>query len=199
MQLWYTPGYRGVEITVMKRTILLAADGKLVGEIHVPPFRDMPEGIMWGRRFFVPDPEYEGEEDVEYYREGLLWVAPPAVVGWWMAPALAVAGIGGGWVITPNTTMTLRCVPVTMAGSAGGALQTGQRIGGAIGTAALPGVFYAMLAMNGRDYPMAAAIAVAVAVASIVVALGVAVAEWQAGKRRGDTPCGPPEHLPETP
>jgi MFS family permease len=129
----------------------------------------------------------------------ILWVAPPAVVGWWMAPALAVAGIGGGWVITPNTTMTLRCVPVTMAGSAGGALQTGQRIGGAIGTAALPGVFYAILAMNGRDYPMAAAIAVAVAVVSIVAALGVAVGEWQAGKHRGETPCGPPEHLPDTP
>ena len=55
-----------------------------------------------------------------------------------------------------------------------------------------------MLAMNGGNYPMAAAIAVAVAVASIVVALGVAVAEWQAGKRRAETPCGPPDHLPDT-
>ena len=63
-----------------------------------------------------------------------------------------------------------------MAGSAGGALQTGQRIGAAIGTAALPGVFYALLAANGRNYPLAAAIALGVAVASIVVALGVAVA-----------------------
>jgi EmrB/QacA subfamily drug resistance transporter len=129
----------------------------------------------------------------------IVWVATPEVVGWWMAPALAVAGIGGGWVIAPNTTMTLRCVPVAMAGSAGGALQTGQRIGGAIGTAALPGVFYAMLAMNGRDYPMAAAAAVAVAVVSIVVALGVAVGEWRAAARRGDMPCGPPDHIPETP
>jgi EmrB/QacA subfamily drug resistance transporter len=129
----------------------------------------------------------------------IVWVAAPAVVGWWMAPALAVAGIGGGWVITPNTTMTLRCVPVTMAGSAGGALQTGQRIGGAIGTAALPGVFYAVLAMNGEDYPMAAATAVAVAVVSIVAALVVAIVEWQAARRRGETPCGPPHHLPETP
>jgi hypothetical protein len=31
-----------------------------------------------------------------------------ADVGWWMAPTLLIAGIGGGWVITPNTTMTLR-------------------------------------------------------------------------------------------
>jgi MFS family permease len=127
----------------------------------------------------------------------ILPVAPPSAVGWWMAPALLVAGIGGGWVIAPNTTMTLRCVPVTMAGSAGGALQTGQRIGGAIGTAALPGVFYALLAVNGRDFRQAAALTVAGAIVSIVVALGVGVWEWRAGARRGETPCGPPEDLSE--
>ena len=54
-----------------------------------------------------------------------------------------------------------------------------------------------MLAANGRNYPQAAAITVGVAVASILVALVVAVAEWQAGKRRGDSPCGPPEHIPD--
>ena len=127
----------------------------------------------------------------------IVWRAPSTAVGWWMAPTLLIAGIGGGWVVTPNTTLTLQCVPVTMAGSAGGALQTGQRIGGAIGTAALPGVFYALLAANGRDYPQAAAITLGVAVASILVALAVAVAEWRAGKRRGDSPCGPPEHIPD--
>ena len=44
---------------------------------------------------------------------------------------------------------------------------------------------------------MAAAVALAAAVVSIVVALGVAVGEWRAGKRRGDTPCGPPDHIPD--
>ena len=124
-------------------------------------------------------------------------VAPPTTVGWWMAPTLLIAGIGGGWVISPNTTLTLHCVPVAMAGSAGGALQTGQRIGAAIGTAALPGIFYALLAANGRNYPQAAAITLGVAVASILVALAVAVTEWRAGKRRGDSPCGAPEHIPD--
>ncbi len=124
-------------------------------------------------------------------------IAPATSVGWWMAPTLLIAGIGGGWVIAPNTTMTLRCVPVSMAGSAGGALQTGQRIGGAIGTAALPGVFYALLAANGRDFGLAAAISLAAAVVSLVVALGVAIGEWQAGRRRGETPCGPAEHIPD--
>src|SRR4029079_12893050 len=123
--------------------------------------------------------------------------APPTAVGWWMAPTLLVAGIGGGWVISPNTTLTLHCVPVAMAVSAGGALQTGHRIGAAIGTAALPGIFYALLAASRRNYPQAAAITLGVAVASILVALVVAVAEWRAGERRGDSPCGPPEHIPD--
>lgn len=127
----------------------------------------------------------------------LVRVAPAASVGWWIAPALLVGGIGGGWVIVPNTTLTLRCVPVAMAGSAGGALQTGQRIGGAIGTAALPGIFYAVLAATGRDYPVAASIALGVAVASLVVALAVGIAEWRAGAHRVDAGGDAAGHIPD--
>jgi MFS family permease len=128
----------------------------------------------------------------------ILWVAPAASVGWWVAPALLVAGIGGGWVISPNTTMTLRCVPVEMAGSAGGALQTGQRIGGAIGTTALPGVFYAVLASTGRAYPVAASVAVGAAVVSLLVALAVAIVEWRTGVHRADAGGGAERaHVPD--
>jgi MFS family permease len=123
-------------------------------------------------------------------------VAPAASVGWWVALPLLVAGIGGGWVISPNTTMTLRCVPVSMAGSAGGALQTGQRIGGAIGTAALPGVFYAVLA-TGKDFPEAASVAVGAAVVSLLAALAVAVVDWQAGRRRAQAVGAAPEAVPD--
>jgi EmrB/QacA subfamily drug resistance transporter len=126
----------------------------------------------------------------------VLWVAPAASVGWWVAPALLVAGIGGGWVVAPNTTMTLQCVPVEMAGSAGGALQTGQRIGGAIGTTALPGIFYAVLAMTGRSFPVAASVAVGAAVVSLVVALAVAILEWRADLRRADPGGAESEHIP---
>ncbi len=127
----------------------------------------------------------------------LLLVAPAGSVGWWVAAPLLFAGIGGGWVVTPNTTMTLRCVPVAMAGSAGGALQTGQRIGGAIGTAALPGIFYAALAATGRAYPVAASIALWAAVVSLVVALAVAIAEWRAGARRVDAGGDAAGHIPD--
>jgi hypothetical protein len=47
---------------------------------------------------------------------------------------LLLAGLGGGMVTSPNVTLTLEAVPVRIAGAAGGALQTAQRIGAAIGT-----------------------------------------------------------------
>ena len=48
------------------------------------------------------------------------------------APALLLAGLGGGAVVAPNLTLTLADVPPRMGGAAGGALQTGQRILGVI-------------------------------------------------------------------
>jgi EmrB/QacA subfamily drug resistance transporter len=102
-------------------------------------------------------------------------VVPAGSLIWAMAPPLLVAGLGGGLVISPNITLTLREVPVRMAGSAGGALQTGQRIGAAIGTAALPGVFYLVLATTGQNFPVAAAVALSGALLSVTAALVIAV------------------------
>jgi EmrB/QacA subfamily drug resistance transporter len=107
----------------------------------------------------------------------VLLLVPASAAGWAIAAPMLIGGLGGGCVIAPNTTMTLRCVPVRMAGSAGGALQTGQRIGSAIGTAALTGVFYAVLAGSGKDYPLAAAVAIGGAALTICVALGIGVLE----------------------
>jgi MFS family permease len=57
---------------------------------------------------------------------------------WWvMVPALLLAGLGGGGVISPNFTLSLAEVPPAMGGAAGGALQTGARIGSAVGAALL--------------------------------------------------------------
>ncbi|MFI2645439.1 MFS transporter [Streptomyces sp. NPDC018610] len=109
----------------------------------------------------------------------ILWSAPTGVMTWLAAPALFVGGLGSGCVISPNVTMTLRDVPVRMAGAAGGALQTGQRLGGAIGTAALPGLFYTVLAATGRDYREAVALSVGAALVAMLAALAVAVADWR--------------------
>ncbi len=118
---------------------------------------------------------------------GLLAVAllaelvPPSASGWAFAVPLVFAGVGGGMVISPNTTLTLECVPVRMAGVAGGALQTGQRIGTAIGTAVLASVFGMVL---GRGYPVALTVALSCAAFLTCGALALALAELRARRRR---------------
>jgi EmrB/QacA subfamily drug resistance transporter len=96
---------------------------------------------------------------------------------WATAAPLLVAGLGGGMVTSPNITLTLESVPVEMAGAAGGALQTAQRIGSAIGTAVLAGVFYQVLVRTGRDYPAAVYEALLCASGVMLLALLMAVAE----------------------
>jgi EmrB/QacA subfamily drug resistance transporter len=114
----------------------------------------------------------------------VLWLVPPDAVGWAVAPALLIGGLGGGLVISPNVTMTLREVPVQMAGSAGGALQTGQRFGAAIGTATLPGLFYLVLGSTANDFQTAVAVALAAAVVGVAAALLIAVLDWRREARR---------------
>ncbi|MFV0132179.1 MFS transporter [Streptomyces sp. HMX87] len=115
----------------------------------------------------------------------VLWLAPGDRAAWLAAPALLLGGLGSGCVISPNITMTLREVPVRMAGAAGGALQTGQRLGGAVGTAALPGLFYLTLNATHDNYREAVAVSVGSGVATMVCALAVAVLDWRRD-RSGD-------------
>jgi MFS family permease len=79
----------------------------------------------------------------------------PADAAWATAGPLLIAGIGGGLVTAPNITLSLQNIPVEMAGAAGGALQTAQRLGSAIGTALLTTVFYRVLTSMAHDYSMA--------------------------------------------
>jgi EmrB/QacA subfamily drug resistance transporter len=88
-----------------------------------------------------------------------VWAAvgahPGHDVGLWIALPLLIAGLGGGLVISPNLTLTLSQVPVERAGSAGGVLQTGQRIGSAAGVAISGSVFYTELASSHGDFASA--------------------------------------------
>lgn len=119
----------------------------------------------------------------------LRW-APDGTAVWLMALALLLGGIGSGCVISPNVTMTLRDVPVRMAGAAGGALQTGQRLGGAVGTAALPGLFYLTLGDGGAGhYRSAVALAVGCGVLPVLCAFALAVRDWLRDHQRGGRGC----------
>jgi EmrB/QacA subfamily drug resistance transporter len=109
---------------------------------------------------------------------------------WATIGPLFVAGLGGGMVTSPNMTLTLQHVPVAMAGAAGGAVQTAQRIGAAIGTATLTMIFYHALTGTGHDYRVAVSDALLAAVGFMVLALLLALAETRhrprvvAGARR---------------
>jgi EmrB/QacA subfamily drug resistance transporter len=96
---------------------------------------------------------------------------------WAAAGPLLLAGLGGGMVTSPNVTLTLQAVPVRMAGAAGGALQTAQRVGAAVGTAVLASVFYRVLQDGGHAYQVAVSDALWFACGLMLLALLLAVAE----------------------
>jgi EmrB/QacA subfamily drug resistance transporter len=116
--------------------------------------------------------------------------------GWAAAAPLLVGGLGGGMVTSPNITLTLESVPVQMAGAAGGALQTAQRVGSAIGTAVLATIFYQVLTRTGHDYSAAVSDALLCASGIMLLALLLAVVELVRRRSRGEqpTPTSHPEH-----
>jgi hypothetical protein len=83
-----------------------------------------------------------------------------------------------------------------MAGAAGGALQTAQRVGGAIGTAALAGVFAMVLANNASDFSVAVSDTLLCAAGAMVLALVLAVTELVRGRAVSQPrePTPRPEH-----
>ncbi len=102
---------------------------------------------------------------------------PGRSVGWATAAPLLLAGLGSGLVIAPNITLSLSEVPVARAGSAGGALQTGQRIGGAVGIAAVGSLFFSRLSTTHGDWTAAIRAAPLLCAATTVLALLLALAD----------------------
>ncbi len=116
-----------------------------------------------------------------YVAAGLV---PGRGIGWAALAPLLVAGIGSGLVITPNITITLSEVPVRRAGTAGGVLQTGQRIGAAAGIAATGSVFYGALTGPHPDFGLAFRHGTLVITGLVALSLVLALTDVATGRRR---------------
>ncbi|MDF2978547.1 MAG: hypothetical protein K0S40_3275 [Actinomycetospora sp.] len=114
----------------------------------------------------------------------------PQQVGWAMAGPLLLAGIGSGFVIAPNQTLALEEVPAREGGTAAGVLQTGQRVGSAIGISAVGAVFFGQLASTGGDWARAISLGLIGAIAFVVLALALGVVDLLADRRRAARTTG---------
>ena len=86
---------------------------------------------------------------------------------------LGIIGLGQGMVISPNQTLTLSEVPLKYAGSAGGVLQTGQRIGTSIGIAVITTAVFSTVGSRGWGIAFAVGFAAVVVTTLVAMALGV--------------------------
>ncbi len=119
-----------------------------------------------------------------------------------LAFPLFLIGVGGGAVITPNQTLSLTDVDRRIGGSAGGVLQTSQRIGAAIGQASIGAVFFAVIAgsaastgpgspaQHPQDFSTAFVTGVVAAIVFSLAALALGLLDLQATRRRRREPTG---------
>ena len=110
-----------------------------------------------------------------------------------LAIPLFVLGLGAGGVITPNQTLTLVDVDPVTGSTAGGVLQTSQRIGAAIGQAVVGAAFFAALPVGAEDlvgsarsdaYGDALGQAIMVALLFVAAALAVGITDLVLTRKR---------------
>ena len=92
---------------------------------------------------------------------------------WWMMIPLTLVGGAQGAVISPNQTLSLNDVPVAYAGSAGGVIQAGQRLGTAVGIASITGVFFGFEQALGWDGTFALSFAIISGIVALAGCVGV--------------------------
>lgn len=116
----------------------------------------------------------------------------------YLAGPLLVTGLGAGGVITPNQALSLAEIDARGGSTAGGTLQTAQRIGSAVGTAILGAVFYANAshyatthgAARATGYGHAYGATLAASFAFTIAALALAGYDARRASRRGTTGRG---------
>jgi hypothetical protein len=110
---------------------------------------------------------------------------PPDHAARALAVPLFVMGCGQGALITPNQTLALMDVDPLMGSTAGGVLQTGQRIGLAVGQAVIGTVFFNSLTGPGHaSYARALQNAVVAGICFVTLAVAIGVQDLLRARRR---------------
>lgn len=106
----------------------------------------------------------------------VVWLRSQGIASeWWLLLTLTFLGIGQGAVISPNQTLTLADVPLEYAGSSGGIMQTGQRIGTSVGIAIITALAFAVRGVS--DWSVAFIAGFSGIVAVVICALLLAYAD----------------------
>ncbi|MFC5369867.1 MFS transporter [Arcanobacterium bovis] len=96
----------------------------------------------------------------------VVWSVHLGASFWWFALPLLFTGFGGGAIGSANQTQAMIDVPANHGGTAGGVIQTAQRMATAIGTALVTAVFFAT-----RGTPTTASWYFGIATAYVVIAM----------------------------
>lgn len=116
------------------------------------------------------------------------WHAPAHHAAVSLALPLFVMGCGSGCLITPNQTLTLADVDPVVGSTAGGVLQTAQRIGLAIGQAVIGAVFFAAVGDGAGPTAYGHAVAAAVLAALCFVTLAIVIGATDLVRNGARTP-----------
>lgn len=123
--------------------------------------------------------------------------ADPGRIGWAIAAPLLVAGLGSGLVIAPNQTLALAEIPPREGGTAAGVLQTGQRVGSAIGISAVGAVFFGRLTGSRGDWSTAISAGLVLTIGLVVLALLLGTADLLLDRRTARRAAAlPPDPVP---
>lgn len=114
---------------------------------------------------------------------GVIWAIGKGLPFWWLMVPVSVLGFGQGAIGSTNQTLSVLDVPAEHGGTAGGIVQTGQRIATAIGIAMITAVFFQGQHAGSGDTAWYNAIYIAYALVTFIllIALTLAVIFWRKG------------------
>ncbi|UVJ56404.1 MFS transporter [Trueperella pyogenes] len=117
---------------------------------------------------------------------GVVWGIQHGLSYWWLTIPVTILGFGQGAMGSANQTQSMLDVPAEHGGTAGGIIQTGQRIATAIGIAMITAAFFWCQRSYGpeKGWYDAVYLAYVLILGFLAIALLLAVMFWREGRKR---------------